>query len=245
MSCRRPSLWICSSRNARWPRGVGALLLLPLLALVGCGGDDAPTASSETGADVAGTPDAGPGGTPDATGSADASGSDASNDGGAGEMDAGATDAGATDAAVAPCQRPQIGCVGPCRVDFFSASAGRDNVIAIAFENVLGAPMQATDVRIAAGGSPYVRLSESWFDYMDRAGGGTWVASEDGLGFATVGTPIPIGVGESFTVDVFFAEHEATGPQCPGGDTRACAELIVSFDDCAGGAVEQRIPVQI
>ena len=231
------------SRLPRWTRSSVLWVALLWSVATACGDDGAtPLPDGATADDVdPGAPrDAASGGVGDA-GSVVDTGSSSGSDAGGGASD----DASAPDAAFAPCQRPQIGCIGPCRVYFFTASAGRDNVLAIQFVNELGAPMRATDVAIVAGGSPYVRLSESWFDYMDRAGEGTWVASPDGLGFDTVGTPIPIGVGESFTVDVFFAEHESTGPQCPGGDGRACAELVVSFDDCSGGAVERRIPVQI
>lgn len=202
-------------------------LLLTALALTlsACGGDgggDASTPTFDAATDTGGSTDAGTSDAADAT----------------------ADDANAGTDAVA-CIRPSLECAGPCRLDFFGASRDRDNVRTVEILHVQNAAMSVVDVRIVEGGSPYVRLSDSWYNYVDRAGLGTWQPSENGLGFDAPGTPIPIGPDESFVVDVAFDEHDDTGPLCPDNDDRNCAELIVSFDDCNGGTVDLEIPIQI
>ena len=182
-----------------------ALLALTLAA---CGGDGAEPAPADAGADA--------------------------NAGDASARDAEPADAGSmsADADAEECVEPAPACVGPCALRFFNVDPLRPNVLSISVENTVEAPMEIVDVRLLPS-SDKLRLSESWFGYMERAGAGTWEPSEDGLGFDAPGQPVPVLPGERFTVDVTFDEHP-DGTGCPESGNGACGSLEISVASCEG-----------
>lgn len=139
------------------------------------------------------------------------------------------------DASEDACISPAPVCIGPCALRFFNVDPLRPNVLSLSIENSVGAPMNILDVRVTSP-SDKVRLADSWFVYMERAGENTWVPSEDRRAFDTPGTPIPVQVDESFTVDVVFDEHP-DGTGCPDDPSGACGTLEIDVAGCLGQAI--------